>query len=110
MTFNEYQKLAARTINPELSADDTLRHGLFTACAELGEVHGIFQKHYQGHKVDTEHLKKEIGDVFWALAEICTSCGFDMDEISQINIDKLTVRYPNGFTTENSLHRAEGDI
>jgi hypothetical protein len=28
----------------------------------------------------------------------------------QMNIDKLKARYPAGFSAENSLHRASGDI
>ena len=110
MTFNEYQALAARTINKELTADESTRHALFTSCAELGEVHSLFQKKYQGHKIDREHLVKEIGDVFWALAELCTMCGIEMDEVANTNIKKLSARYPNGFEAERSLHRAEGDI
>lgn len=110
MTFNEYQKLAARTINPELAPLGQLHHGLYGLAGEVGEVHSLFQKEYQGHKLDDEHLKKEIGDCLWMLAEICTAKMFDMEEIANMNIEKLKARFPDGFTTENSLHRAEGDI
>lgn len=110
MTFNEYQKLAARTINPDLAPLGQLHHGLYGLAGEVGEVHSLFQKEYQGHKLDDEHLKKEIGDCFWMLAEICTAKMFDMGEIANMNIEKLKARFPDGFTTENSLHRAEGDI
>ena len=110
MTFGEYQQKAARTMNPALDKDKTLHHALFASCAELGEVHSIFQKEHQGHKLDREHLVKEIGDVFWCLAELCTVCCIDMDEVSRTNIEKLEARYPNGFEAEKSLYRAEGDI
>ena len=33
-----------------------------------------------------------------------------LDEILQMNIDKLKARYPEGFDTERANHRAEGDI
>lgn len=110
MDLSRYQKLASRTINPELDGLDTMRHGLFTLSSETGEVLGLFQKEYQGHPLEREHLVKELGDCLWAIAEICTSCDLDMSEIAETNIEKLEARYPNGFTTENSLHRAEGDI
>lgn len=110
MEFREYQKLAARTINEKLTKREILVHALFTSCAELGEVHSIFQKDYQGHPIDREHLKKEIGDVFWALAELCTVCEFDMDDVAITNIEKLKKRYPEGFSAEKSLNRKEGDI
>ena len=110
MTFNEYQKLAARTINPGLTPVGQLHHALYGLCGEVGEIHSLFQKEYQGHKLDPEHLKKECGDVAWMLAEICTSYGWDMNEIAELNIEKLKARYPEGFNEEQSLNRAEGDI
>lgn len=110
MDFNEYQQLAARTINPALDGKETLEHGLYTLAAETGEVHGLFQKEKQGHPLEREHLIKEIGDVLWALAEICTVCDLDMSEVAETNIEKLKARYPEGFSAEQSLHRAEGDI
>ena len=110
MDLKEYQNLAARTINKDLDSLDTLWHGLFCLASEVGEVHGLFQKEYQGHEVNIEHLKKEIGDCLWALAEICTACDLNLDEVANINIEKLKARYPMGFEAEKSLHRKEGDI
>ena len=34
----------------------------------------------------------------------------EIDEIMQMNIDKLKARYPHGFEAEKSLHRKTGDI
>lgn len=110
MNFKDYQSLAARTINKDLDGLETLWHGLFCLASEVGEVHGLFQKKYQGHSVDVEHLKKELGDCLWAIAEICTACDLDMEEIASINIEKLKARYPEGFSAEKSLNRKEGDI
>ena len=110
MDISRYQKLAARTMNPNLDANETLQHGLYTLAAETGEVHGLFQKEKQGHELSREHLIKEIGDVMWALAEICTVCDLDMSEVAETNIEKLKARYPEGFSTDKSLNRREGDI
>ena len=110
MTFSDYQELAARTINRDLEDFDILWHGLFCLASEVGEVHGLFQKKYQGHTIETEHLKKEIGDCLWALAEICSACYLDLEEVAKINIEKLKARYPEGFSAEKSLNRKEGDI
>lgn len=110
MTLSEYQKSAARTINPDLTPVGQEHHALYGLCSEVGEIHGLFQKVYQGHPMDETHLAKEIGDALWMLAELCTAHGFDMDEIAQMNIDKLKERYPKGFNAEQSLRRAEGDI
>jgi NTP pyrophosphatase (non-canonical NTP hydrolase) len=110
MTFDEYQKLAARTISKELGEEEICDHAMFGMVAEMGELFGLLQKSYQGHALDQEHLKKELGDLLWFIAEYCTSFGWSFGEIAQMNIDKLKARYPDGFDPEKSLHRAEGDI
>lgn len=110
MNLNEYQQLAARTMNKELNPYKTTLHALHGLSAEVGELHGIFQKYYQGHKIEEEHLMKECGDILWMLAEFCTANEWDLDYIASLNIDKLRKRYPHGFDAEDSLHRAEGDI
>lgn len=109
MRLNEYQLLAQRTMNHALSHEETSRHALHGMCAEVGEIHGLYQKFYQGHEMDAEHVKKEVGDLLWMIAEFCTVNGWKMGDVAQMNIDKLKARYPEGFTAEKSLHRAEGD-
>lgn len=110
MTGNEYQRLAARTINPELKREEQMYHALHGMVGEVGEIHSIYQKHYQGHTATEEHLKKEVGDLLWMIAEFCTSFGWELEEVMQANIDKLEARYPEGFTAEQSINRKEGDI
>lgn len=36
--------------------------------------------------------------------------GFNLDDILEMNINKLKSRYPDGFEIEKSLHRKDGDI
>lgn len=110
MTGNEYQALAKRTINSELTHHEMRMHALHGMVGEVGEIHSIFQKFYQGHKPVETHVKKEVGDLCWFIAELCTAYGWEMEEVMQMNIDKLIARYPEGFETEKSLNRKEGDI
>ena len=110
MTGNEYQKLAERTIDKSWLNVDIEHHALHGMVGEIGEIHSIYQKQYQGHPLNVEHLKKEVGDLMWFIAEYCTVNGFSLDEIMQLNIDKLKARYPDGFEVDKSLHRKEGDI
>lgn len=111
MTGNEYQKLAMRTCNiPDEDSGDMLFHAVFGLTSEAGEVAGILQKAYQGHLGSVEHLMKEAGDCLWMIAELCTAIGVSLEDVMQLNIDKLRARYPDGFDTEKSLHRAEGDV
>lgn len=110
MTFNEYQNAAARTINPLLTPREQEQHSLFGMSGEVGELHSIYQKGFQGHLFDVEHVKKEVGDILWMLAEYCTANSWSMDDIAQMNIDKLKRRYPIGFESERSVDRKEDDI
>lgn len=110
MTGNEYQYLASRTINTNLTVRDMELHAMHGMAGEIGELHSIYQKEYQGHDVDLEHIKKELGDLLWFIAEYCTSYDWNLEEIMQMNIDKLKKRYPEGFECEKSLNRKEGDI
>ena len=110
MTGNEYQKLAARTMGEGWSHSNYIHHALHGMVGEIGEIHSIYQKRYQGHDADSEHLKKELGDLLWFIAEYCTANEWRLEDIMQINIDKLKARYPDGFDAEKSIHRKDGDI
>jgi NTP pyrophosphatase (non-canonical NTP hydrolase) len=110
LTLNEYQELASRTINNDLEDYQQFAHALHGMAAEVGEIHGLVQKSYQGHEANEEHMIKEVGDLLWFIAELCTSCGWTLEEAAAMNIEKLKARYPEGFSAERSLHRQEGDL
>lgn len=111
MTGNEYQNLASRTIGLDMTSADMEYHALHGMVSEIGELHGIYQKRYQGHQeLTVEHRMKELGDLLWFVAEYCTANLWDLDDIMQMNIDKLKARYPDGFDAERSQHRKDGDI
>lgn len=111
MTINEYQALAMRTSNRDLSPDDRLLNGALGLVGESGEIADLVKKNLmQGHVLDVEHVAKELGDVCWYIAETATAIGCDMETIMKMNIEKLRKRYPDGFDSERSQHRKEGDI
>ena len=111
MTINEYQELAMRTCGiPYEQKKDMLRHAVFGLTSEAGEVAGILQKEYQGHTIDRDHIMKELGDCTWMIAEACQALDIKLEDVMKLNIDKLKARYPSGFDSEKSIHRAEGDI
>ena len=108
MTINEYQDLAMRTLNPELSKKDVLINSVMGLCGESGECIDIVKKWLaQGHALDKDKLAKELGDVAWYLAEAATALEIPLEEILAANIEKLKQRFPEGFTTEDSLARAD---
>ena len=108
MTINEYQILAMKTLNPELSKRDVLINGVMGLCGESGEAIDIVKKHlHQGHRLDKEKLAKELGDIAWYLAETAWALDIPLEQILQGNIDKLKKRFPEGFSTERSVMRTE---
>ena len=136
MKAKEYQNLAMRTndgkgtdrleewireeTGAEYKGDVMIENeidagGLLNGClwlsGEAGELNDLVKK-WIFHKkpLDREHMKKEIGDVCWYIADICQSMGFNLDEIFQMNIDKLKARYPEGFSERRANNRSEDDI
>lgn len=107
MEFSEYQQAARRTQRKDLPLWALREHALFLLGAEIGEVMGHHQKVHQGHPLDVNGLKLEIGDVLWGLAELCDVYGFDMGDVAQANIEKLKVRYKDQFTVKESVNRRE---
>lgn len=106
---NQYQQEALRT-EPRTEYPRILQ-GLMGLCGEAGEAMDILKKHlFQGHDLDREHLAKELGDVAWYLAVSADAIDFDLEEIFRMNIEKLRARYPDGFDTDRSIHRKEGDV
>ena len=112
MTINEYQTAALRTAQTDkLTARELLLNSALGLCGESGEVADLLKKyHFQGHNLDLDHVAKELGDIAWYLAVGAYSIGYDLEKILQMNVDKLKARYPNGFSADRSLHRAENDV
>ena len=110
MEVNEYQRLAMTTLNPALNKKDVLINSVMGLCGESGEAIDIVKKWlHQGHELDKEHLAKELGDIAWYLAEAATALDLPLEQIFRDNIDKLKRRFPEGFDTNRSIDRLEGD-
>lgn len=108
MEINEYQKLAMRTLNPEIDKKELILNAAMGLCGESGEVIDLVKKHlFQGHDLDDERLIKELGDVAWYLAEAATALNVDLLEILEKNIKKLENRFPDGFNSNRSINRGE---
>lgn len=112
MTINDYQKAALRTEKGSMAdVNPRLVNGLMGLCSEAGEALDELKKHmFQDHWLDKTHIAKELGDVAWYLAVSADALGYTLEEIFQMNVDKLLARYPNGFEAERSVNRKEGDI
>lgn len=106
MTGNEYQALAQRTMNLEASTNEMTLNALIGLSGEVGEVNDYFKKHlFQGHQLLVSEVIEELGDVMWYIALLCTAYGINMDRVMKENIDKLKLRYPDGFDVNKSINR-----
>jgi NTP pyrophosphatase (non-canonical NTP hydrolase) len=106
MTLEEYEQLAARTLNPSLSRDQRLMDAAAGLAEEAGEVLGLIRKHlYMGHELDTSRVSIELGDSLWCLTTIAGALGVSLEDVAAANIAKLRKRYPNGYSNERSVER-----
>lgn len=108
--LDDYQRKAARTIACPNDPMICIMHALFGLPTEVGELTGMYQKQYQGHELNKAHAMKEAGDILWMLAEYCTAMGWKLSDVAALNIEKLYLRYPDGFRAEDSLHRRPDDL
>ena len=83
--------------------------------AEAGEFTEVVKKMiFQGKPVNEEnlfHLKRELGDIMWYVSQACIGLDISIEEVIQMNFEKLSARYPEGaFSIERSENRVEGDL
>lgn len=106
MNLNEYQELALRTVNKDLDKRDLLINASMGICGEAGETIDIVKKHLgHKHELDREHIKEELGDIMWYIAEMCYVLEINLDDVCENNIAKLKKRYPEGFDYIKSFHK-----
>lgn len=108
MTGNEYQRLAIRTINKDLSYHDQLMNSCLGLSGEVGEYTDIVKKiNFQNHPLEMDKIQKELGDILWYVALACHVWDLKMDDVMGANIEKLKRRYPEGFRSAKSINRKE---
>jgi NTP pyrophosphatase (non-canonical NTP hydrolase) len=99
--------------------DDFPTERLLTAAvgmsAEAGEFTEIIKKIiFQGKPVNEDnlfHLKRELGDIMWYVAQACMGLNISIDEVIAMNVEKLASRYPDGaFDVYYSENRKQGDV
>ena len=113
----DYAALMARLTALEAEDADTCK--LLTAAlgltAESGEFTEVVKKIIlQGKPYNEDnvfHMKRELGDICWYIAQACMALYTTFDEIIEMNVEKLKARYPGGeFDVHNSENRKEGDL
>ena len=114
---SEYPKLVERLNELEGQGADVSRllTAAFGMSAEAGEFTEVVKKIFLQGKPYTEenifHMKRELGDLCWYLAQACMALDITFEEVLEMNYEKLSARYPEGsFDVYRSENRVEGDL
>ncbi len=114
--MNEYQKkalqLKMKSTRPPDIFDEKLKvyDFILGLVGESGEIADKFKKLIRDHNadedlMDKEDIKKELGDVLWYIAVLSDYLGFDLQDVADTNLQKLTDRLKNGTIGGNGDHR-----
>ena len=114
---SEYPKLVERLNELEGQGADVSRlmTAAFGMSAEAGEFTEVVKKIFlQGKPYNEDnvfHMKRELGDLCWYLAQACIALNITFEEVLEMNYEKLSARYPDGsFDVYRSENRVEGDL
>jgi NTP pyrophosphatase (non-canonical NTP hydrolase) len=114
---SEYPKLVDRLNELKAQGADVSRlmTAAFGMSAEAGEFTEVVKKIILQGKPYTEenifHMKRELGDLCWYLAQACMALDISFEQVLEMNYEKLSARYPEGaFDVYRSENRVEGDL
>ncbi|PGL88598.1 hypothetical protein CN926_00930 [Bacillus thuringiensis] len=119
--LNDYQEKALRTWKTTGSVESRLQNVALGLSGESGEVadavkkaihHGHGFTNYEspigkGKSVSKVDVAKELGDIMYYISVGAHELGYTLQEIAEININKLAKRYPEGFSVEASINRVD---
>ena len=82
---------------------------------EVGEFNEIIKKVMFQEKtfddVAHEHMKRELGDIIWYVAQACLALKVDLVDVINSNKEKLSKRFPqNRFNEHDDANRDSGDV
>lgn len=127
MELNEYQKRAMSTCMPSCK---NISYMLLNLVGEVGEFSSKIAKAIRKKQVSIggsssinrnylivrtnspetidfdiltfdEELKKEAGDILWQLSGLCRVMGWSLEDVAQMNLDKLAARKEAGTIDGN---------
>jgi NTP pyrophosphatase (non-canonical NTP hydrolase) len=101
MTFSGYQTSSRKYAKYPGMSENQFTYPALGLCGETGEVAEKIKKvlRDKGGQVspeDREEIQKELGDVLWYTAQLCTELGLDMSAVAEGNLAKLEDRFQRG--------------
>ena len=120
LTFNKYQEGAAETAQYptvwlpgeciEEGVNVDFVYPIIGLAGEVGELAEKCKKvlrdnHGEITPEKQDEIAKEIGDVLWYVARLCTEFGLNMEMVAQTNLDKLRDRKERGVISGSGDNR-----
>lgn len=106
---DEYQDFCDSTaIFPYVQDNHTIVAAMYCALGLVGEAGEVAEKVKKWHRdgvVDKQALVKEMGDVTWYLAELCSTMDIPFHLVFQVNMEKLQSRKERGQLGGNGDNR-----
>ena len=107
-TLDKYTELAMRTAKDMGTEQMNLIHAALGISSDAGELVDAIKKHVIYRKpLDMENVLEEIGDCLWFLALAANTLGVPLSMIAMNNIGKLAKRYPEKYSDEAAIARAD---
>ena len=110
MDLKEYQEKSKKTDLGTIAKENNFDYYALGLVNEAGEVAGKIKKihrDYDGEVTDEyrKELAKEMGDVLWYLSALCEKFNLELEDVAQMNIDKLYSRKERGQIKGNGDNR-----
>jgi NTP pyrophosphatase (non-canonical NTP hydrolase) len=121
MTLQEYQERAMMTCMP---TSENFSYMMLNLVGEVGEFASkvakairkdkacIYYNHLQTEsgpnamtKNEAEDLEHEAGDILWQLSGLCTVMGWNLEDVAEMNLEKLASRQERGKIDGNGDNR-----
>lgn len=90
------------------SGNAELLHAAIGICGEAGELLDAIKKHVIYGKVfDRVNVVEELGDIEFYMQMMRTALCVERIEILRANVEKLSKRYPVGYTDQAAIERKD---
>lgn len=113
MNLNDYTTKALTTLTDNYSYGDItpqMMGQVLGLSDESGEVLAKFKKILRDKNgkltdEDKKEIAKELGDVLWYVSVVAHLLGYSMDDVAQMNLDKLASRKQRGTLSGSGDNR-----
>lgn len=107
-SFASFDAFTRTKAGPDTGHGGKMEYWAGCVAEEGGECFGVVKKHvYHGHPFNRSKLIEEIGDTLHCLTQLARVAGTSLEEAAAFNKRKLDIRFPNGYTNEDSMRRVD---